>query len=139
MPQRKLICPTPEVARRLRERLARFRPGREFAVYGVAFGYQVVEVRKFAGYGFSWDGQRWSRAPRREAVCAAPCPAPASLTPVTATVRLPFKVESAAYIGAEQDGVLRWFGKTMLCAWSVADGVVALTLPAKVAAKRGLV
>ncbi len=43
-----------------------------------------------------------------------------------------------ACIGAVQDGVVRWFGKTTLVGWAVLGGLVEMVLPAKVAAKRGL-
>jgi hypothetical protein len=139
MPQRKLICPNPATATSLAAKLARHRPGREFQVYGVSFGYQVVEVRRFAGYGYSWDGTRWVKQPRQAwstttyAVPEPPRP------PLVTTVSLPFAQETKAYIGAMVNGALAWFGKGTLCAYAVADGMVSLTLPIKIASKRGLV
>ncbi len=52
-------------------------------------------------------------------------------------VRLALHQESRAYIGVIQDGVVRC-GKTSLVGYTVADGLVEMVLPAKVAAKRGL-
>ncbi len=139
MPQRKLICHSSATATRLAEKLGRHRPGREFRVYGVSMGYQVVEVRRFAGYGYAWDGQRWTRLPRKPWLAAPAGAKPQAQREVlTTTVQLPFSQETTAYVGAVVNGVVAWFGKTTICNFTVADGVVSLTLPAKVAAKRGL-
>lgn len=141
MPQRKLICPSPATATRLAEKIGRHRPGREFRVYGVSLGrqvagYQVVEVRRFAGFGYAWDGQRWTRIAKKPWLAPAKAIAPREV--VTATVSLPFAQETKAYIGAVVNGVVAWFGKSNIIAFSIENGMVSMTLPSKFAAKRGI-
>ena len=41
-------------------------------------------------------------------------------------------------MGAIVSGALAWFSKGTLCAYAVADGMVSMTLPIKIATKRAL-
>jgi hypothetical protein len=88
---------------------------------------------------YSWHGTRWVKQPR-SAWMATTYAAPAlPHPPLVATVSLPFSQETKAYIGAMVNGALAWFGKGTLCAYAVADRTVSLTLPIKIASKRGLI
>jgi hypothetical protein len=138
MAQRKLICQTSATADGLKARIAKHRPGRQFVVYGVSMGYQVVEIRKFGGYGYSWDGTTWAKAAKKPWLSSTPVSVETREV-LTTTVSLPFSQETKAYIGALVNGAVSWFGKGTICAYAIVDGVVSLTLPAKIAAKRGLV
>lgn len=134
--QRKLICASNATANRLAAKIVKHRRGRVFEVHRVSRGWQVVEIRKFAGCGLVWDGLSWTRRPTRStaAICQpVRVSAPAAVT----TVSLPFHLESPAYIGAVVDGRIAWFGKSTLISFAIADGTVAMTLPAKLALKRG--
>ena len=97
----------------------------------------MVKVRRFASFGYSWDGTRWTKQPRKRWLAIPALPA-VMREPVTATVSLSFSQETRAYVGAMVNGALAWFGKGTICTYTVADGMVSMTLPIKVATKRGL-
>ena len=137
MKQRKLILSNIFDANYLAAKIAKHRPGRHFTYLPIDHGYQVVEIRKFAGFGYTWDGQKWSKVDRKH----AESPMTTQTTPrevVTATVTLEMVADTKAYIGAKLNGAVAWFGKSTLVSFSVDAGQVTMTLPAKVAAKRGI-
>jgi hypothetical protein len=138
MAQRKLICSSPDTAQRLAKKLAQHRPTRVFSVYGVTMGHQVIEIRKFAGFGYRWDGSTWTKTVHKVGAPLLKVEGQ-SREELTITVTLPFVVESKAYIDALVDGTKHSFGKTTICGFKIADGTVEMVLPAKVAHKRGLV
>ena len=135
MRQKKLVIGSLDLAHRLRDKVAQHRPGRKFEVYTVDLGFQVVEIR-----------QCRSAMPPRIPLPVSPGAAQLiALTPLTpvipaaaiASVTLPCFEESRAYIGVVIDGVNRWFGKTTLVGWEIAEGKVTLRLPRKQLIKRG--
>ena len=50
---------------------------------------------------------------------------------------LPCSEETKSYIGVVIAGVVRWFGKSTLVSWGIADGKATLRLPRKQLIKRG--
>jgi hypothetical protein len=127
MRQRKLISPSFMTAIALQERIKRFRPNRQFEIYGVDAGYQVVEIRKVG-----WWGGVQTYASRSATA--------AKVQPVgdLVTVRLPLAQETKAYLGVEFDGKVAWFGKTTVSSFEIDGEQLVMTLPRKVAAKRGI-
>ena len=138
MPQKKLLLNDAQKAASLAARIQKHRPGRQFTVYGlpVSKTYQVIEVRKFAGYGYTWDGTRWAK--KHRPLPKAGAPALPRTPDVTVTVAFPLHQETKAYVGVLVNGKISWFGRGNICELTIDAGIATMTLPAKVAAKRGL-
>ena len=96
-------------------------------------------MRKFGGFGYSWDGARWTKAMHKPAAAraASDAPARAPQTAMTVTVELGFVKVSKAYLDVIQDGIVRYFGKANIVSYEVLGDKVRMELPAKFAAKRG--
>jgi hypothetical protein len=131
---RKLIVTTQAQAERLAGKLARHRPGRKFTAYPIAPArFQVVEVH------------RWARlptmlsAPLETLAALSPPQRPLPQAPHVATVVLPLKQESPAYLDVVVPGQVLHasFGKSSLVAWDIADGQVTMRVPQKYLVKRG--
>lgn len=135
MRQKKLVVGSLEIARRLCKKVARYRPGRKFEIYTVDRGFQVVEIRRCVS----------AMPPRIPLPVSAAATHLSALTPlapvipapVIASVTLPCSEETKAYIGVVIGGVVRWFGKSTLVGWEIAEGKATLRLPRKQLIKRG--
>jgi hypothetical protein len=133
----KLVYWNRDVAWELRDKIAYWRPGRDFAVYALPDAYQVVEIKKVNGAGYYWSGSRWTRyQPKKMGLPPGINPKPVEAAP-TVTVTVGYHSESPAYLNVIQDGSIRYFGRANVVSYKVDGDQVTLTLPLKFAQKRG--